>query len=108
MKRGAIIWVNLEDQTPPEFGKTRPAIILSNSEQNLLLPTVVVVPLSTRPPYIWPLRLAVPESGELAQSFAVIPGIRQINKRRMEGTIGQLPHAFLEELESAVSTYLGE
>lgn len=108
MRRGTIVQVNLEDQSPPEFGKTRPAVILSNSEQNLLLPTVVVIPLSTRPPHIWPLRLAVPESAELRPSFAVIPGIRQINKHRILETHGQVPEDFMMDLESAVSAYLGD
>ncbi|MEX0324947.1 MAG: type II toxin-antitoxin system PemK/MazF family toxin [Puniceicoccaceae bacterium] len=108
MRRGTIIRVNLEDQSPPEFGKTRPAIILSNSEQNLLLPTVVVIPLSTRPPHIWPLRLAVPETGQLSPSFVVIPGIRQINKGRIMETIGHLPADFMADLEAAVSAYFGD
>jgi mRNA interferase MazF len=108
MRRGTIVRVNLEDQSPPEFGKTRPAVILSNSEQNLLLPTVVVIPLSTRPPHIWPLRLAVPEINELRPSFAVIPGIRQINKLRILGTSGHLPEDFMSDLEAAAFAYLGD
>ena len=34
MKRGTIAWINLEPGSPPEFGKTRPALIVSNSSQN--------------------------------------------------------------------------
>ena len=51
MIRGSIHWVNLEDTHPPELGKTRPALVLSNTEQNAVLSTVVVVPISTRPPH---------------------------------------------------------
>jgi mRNA-degrading endonuclease toxin of MazEF toxin-antitoxin module len=43
MTRGTIVWVNLEDADPPEMGKTRPGVVVSNSEQNSLLDTVVVV-----------------------------------------------------------------
>ena len=47
MTRGSVYWINLENQTPPEFGKIRPALIISNSEQNLMLSTLVVIPISS-------------------------------------------------------------
>jgi hypothetical protein len=48
MKRGTIVWINLEDTAPPELGNTRPGILVSHTEQNHILPTVVIVPLSSR------------------------------------------------------------
>ena len=108
MTRGAIHWVNLEDAGPPELGKTRPAVVLSNSEQNAVLDTVVVVPLSTRAPAIWPLRIELPASGKRKRSFAVVPGIRQVDKRRLVGALGAAPQRFLEELTGAVIAYLSE
>lgn len=69
MIRGSMYWINLEDSHPPEFGKTRPAVVLSNSEQNAILPTLVAIPLSSRPPEIWPLRLELPP----------LPGLKKIS-----------------------------
>jgi len=43
MTRGAVIWVDLTDATPPEMGKRRPAVVVSNSVQNLALDSVVAV-----------------------------------------------------------------
>jgi mRNA interferase MazF len=108
MKRGGIVRVNLEDGQPPEFGKSRPAVVVSNEEANAVLPTVVVVPLSTRPPEIWPLRLAVPPVAGLRNSHAVIPGIRQISKSRITGTLGEAPGTFLKSLQEAISAYLSD
>lgn len=108
MIRGSICWVNLEDTNPPEFGKTRPALVLSNSEQNAMLPSVVVIPISTRPPEIWPLRLELPAVLGLKKSFAVIPGIRQVSKTRLLEQIGMVPEKFLDAVADAVSAYLGE
>ena len=48
MKRGTVVWVDLNDAQPPEMGKTRPAVVLSNTILNARLGTVVVVPLSTQ------------------------------------------------------------
>jgi mRNA interferase MazF len=106
--RGSIYWVNLEDTHPPEFGKTRPALILSNSEQNALLRTVVVVPISTRAPHIWPLRLELPSTPRLKKSFAVIPGIRQVSKSRLLESTGILSDKFMDTVLDALATYLGD
>jgi mRNA interferase MazF len=107
MKRGTIAWINLEDTYPPEFGKTRPAVIVSNSIQNEHLTTVVVVPLSSRAPEIWPLRIKL---GGLTQkgSFAVVPGIRQISKTRVQRRIAQASVAFMQRLDEAIRMYLAE
>jgi len=106
--RGSIHWVNLEDTHPPELGKTRPALVLSNTEQNAVLSTVVVVPISTRPPHIWPLRLELPPLPGLKKGFAVIPGIRQVSKSRLVEEAGVLPEEFLESVLEAVAAYLGD
>jgi mRNA-degrading endonuclease toxin of MazEF toxin-antitoxin module len=106
--RGTLVWVNMEDADPPEMGKTRPAVVLSNSEQNAVLGTVVVVPTSSRAPEIWPLRLELPAVGKHRKSYAIVPGIRQVDKRRLVGTVGRLPARSVDELARAVSAYLSD
>ena len=105
MKRGTLCWVNLEPASPPEFGKVRPSLVVSNSEQNTVLQTVVVIPLSTQPGEIWPLRLKVVLPGGRV-SFAVLPGIRQIHKARVTEIIGSAQPVFMAELDDALSAYL--
>ena len=46
MRRGSAYWVNLGAAAPPELGKVRPGIVVSNSMQNERLDSVVIVPLS--------------------------------------------------------------
>ena len=107
MKRGSIHWVNLSDAHPPEMGKVRPAVVLSNSTLNARLNTVVVVPLSTQAGEIWPLRVKVAARGRKA-SFAVIPGLRQAAKVRLLNSIGVLGAADLARVERAVADYLSD
>lgn len=107
MKRGSIYWVNLEPTDPPEFGKVRPGIVVSNSEQNLRLPTVVIVPVSSRAPEIWPLRLGF-KMPDGKVSFAVLPGLRQVSKTRLQKATGSVSDGFLEELDEALAAYLGD
>ena len=107
MRRGAVYWINLEPTHPPELGKVRPAIVVSNSDYNERLASVVVVPLSTKAPEIWPLRLAVDLPGG-TPSFIVVPGIRQVSRTRLHELIGQLPASAMARLGDALALYLGE
>lgn len=108
MIRGHVYWVDLEDAAPPELGKTRPAIVLSNSEQNAVLSTVIIVPISTRPPHLWPLRLELPPLPRLKKSFAIVPGLRQVSKSRLLASGGSISDDFLAALTDAVAAYLGD
>jgi mRNA-degrading endonuclease toxin of MazEF toxin-antitoxin module len=105
MKRGTVVWVDLSDTTPPEMGKVRPGIVVSGTAHNEVLNTVVVVPTSSIAPEIWPLRVAV---GSFAgkESFAVIPGIRQVRKGRLRGVVGEIEPAKLELLDECLARYL--
>lgn len=106
MKRGTVVWVNLSDATPPEMGKTRPGVVISDAMHNEALATVVVVPTSSLAPEIWPLRVAI---GRFAgkDSYAIIPGMRQVRKGRLRGVIGQLSPDELARIDSGVTAYLG-
>ena len=107
MRRGSVYWINLEPASPPELGKVPPAIIVSHSVYNERLASVVVVPLSTRAPEIWPLRLRVALPGRRV-SFLVIPGIRQVSKARLHELIGQSSAQVMARVNEAIALYLGE
>ncbi len=107
MRRGSVYWINLEPAAPPELGKVRPGIIVSNTIQNERLDSVVVVPLSTRAPEIWPLRVPLDIRG-LRSSFAVIPGIRQVSKARLHELIAQAPPESVGRLGAALGAYLSD
>jgi mRNA-degrading endonuclease toxin of MazEF toxin-antitoxin module len=107
MKRGGIYWVNLGSSQPPEFGKARPALVVSSSVHNEILNSVVVIPLSSSPGEIWPLRLQVPGfPGK--ESFAVLPGLRQVAKQRLVESIMFAPPDWMRRLDEALALYLGE
>jgi len=107
MRRGTAYWVNLGDVTPPELGKLRPGVIVSNTVQNERLDSVVVIPLSSRPPAIWPLRLELTMPG-LKTSYAIVPGIRQVSRNRLHEPIGRLSERLLTGLMDALVLYLSD
>jgi mRNA-degrading endonuclease toxin of MazEF toxin-antitoxin module len=105
MKRGTVVWVDLSDTSPPEMGKVRPGIVVSGTAHNEVLNTVVVIPTSTVAPEILPLRMSVGNYGG-RESYAVIPGIRQVRKGRLRGVIGQISHQHLLTLDRCLEAYL--
>lgn len=107
MRRGTIYWVNLGATHPPESGKTRPGIVVSNSVQNTVLDSVVIVPLSTQPEEIWPLRV---DAGEHAgrSSYAVVPGVRQVSKSRLGDPMSTVADERMERIDTALRMYLSE
>jgi len=108
MTRGAVIWVDLTDAAPPEMGKRRPAVVVSNSVHNLALDSVVAVPLSSLAPEILPLRVKVHASGLKSVAYAVVPGIRQLKKSRILGAVGHLKAADLNVLDESIRAYLSD
>ena len=105
--RGSLFWINLGATSPPEFGKTRPGLIVSSTAHNEALDSVVVVPLSTIGDEIWPLRVKTHDvRGRTA--FAVLPGIRQVSKARLAGFIGVASSPCLQRLDAAMALYLGD
>ncbi|MDQ3120720.1 MAG: type II toxin-antitoxin system PemK/MazF family toxin [Verrucomicrobiota bacterium] len=107
MKRGNVVWVNLTDTFPPEMGKMRPGIIISNTDHNGILETVVIIPLSSRAPEIWPLRVRIAVSTK-KPSFAIIPGLRQVSKARLHEVIGIASEETTESLFAAATAYLSD
>lgn len=107
MTRGTVYWVRLGPTRSPEFGKTRPGLIISNSVQNTILDSVVVVPISSSPDEIWPLRVSVGDvTGQ--PSFAVLPGLRQVSKTRLGERIATLSTGTMQRVDEALAVYLSD
>jgi mRNA-degrading endonuclease toxin of MazEF toxin-antitoxin module len=87
------------------LGKIRPAVVVSNSDQNLLLQSVVVIPISSRPGEIWPLRLRL-DMPQGKASFVVLPGIRQVSKDRIKDIVGIASPGDPERMSEALFCYL--
>ncbi len=47
LNRGDIVIVNLYPKKGDEVGKIRPAVIISGNDENSILDTVILLPLST-------------------------------------------------------------
>lgn len=113
MRRGDVVWVDLEPVRGSESNKVRPAVIVSNDGANrtaeqLGRGVVTVVPVTTNTAKVFPFQVLLPARRcELARtSKAQAEQIRSISVERVGKIAGRLPPDILEQLDSAIRLHL--
>ena len=91
-KRGDIVTVNLNPKKGHEVGKIRPAVIISGDDENSILDTVILLPLSTDLiEDMQPYRMRISKRGKLKKdSDILINQIRTLSKQRIGEKIATL------------------
>jgi len=107
--RGDICLVNFNPAKGGEIGKMRPAIIMSTMEENSILETVIVIPLST---YIeadsLPYRYLIKKRDKLrSDSDACIYEIRALSKSRIKERLSKLTKIEVDIIQKALCQILG-
>ncbi|MDO8454690.1 MAG: type II toxin-antitoxin system PemK/MazF family toxin [Sulfurimonas sp.] len=108
-KRGDIVLVNFNPQKQPlEVAKTRPAIIVSDSDLNQVLDLVTVVALTTNIiEESEPLRILIKKRKKLLQdSDAMVEQLRSVAKVRILETLAKLSEVELKKIEYGIKTML--
>jgi mRNA interferase MazF len=108
-KRGDIVLVNFNPQKrAQEIGKTRPAVILSDSDLNEILDLVTVVALTTNLiDDALPLRVRIAKREDLKEdSDAMVEQLRSISKERIGKKIGSLSDEELSLIEIGIKKML--
>ncbi len=104
LSRGDIVLVNFSPAKGGEIGKLRPAIILSDNDDNEILETIIVIPLST---YIeldaLPYRYLIKKRDKLQKnSDACIYEIRALSKTRVKEKVSALTDEELIIIQDAL------
>jgi len=91
-KRGDIVTVNLNPQKGHEVGKIRPAVIISGDDENSILDTVILMPLSTDlMEEMEPYCMRITKRDRLQQdSDILINQVRTLSKQRIGDKIAAL------------------
>jgi mRNA interferase MazF len=99
-KRGDIVTINLNPKKGDEIGKIRPAVIISGNEENEILDTLIVMPLSTSlVDDMKPYRLRLSKRENLKQdSDVLINHIRAISKKRVGQKIASISEDEYKEI----------
>ena len=91
-KRGDIVTVNLNPKKGHEVGKVRPAVIISDDDENSVLDTLILLPLSTDLiDDMEPYRIRIQKRDNLKRdSDILINQIRTLSKQRIGEKIAEL------------------
>ncbi|MFA6138425.1 MAG: type II toxin-antitoxin system PemK/MazF family toxin [Sulfurimonas sp.] len=92
LSRGDIVTVNLNPKKGDEVGKIRPAVIISGDDENSILDTVILLPLSTDLiDNMLPYRMRIAKRDNLKEdSDILINQIRTLSKQRIGEKIAKL------------------
>jgi len=92
LNRGDIVGINLNPKKGNEIGKIRPCVIISNDDENNILDTIIVMPLSTKLiDDMKPYRLRLKKRDKLENdSDLLINHIRTISKKRVTSKISKI------------------
>ena len=113
MRRGDVVWVDLDPVRGTESNKRRPAVIVSNEGANVTAMrlgrgVVTVVPLTTNVARVYPFQvlLAAERCGLPHESKAQAEQIRSVSVERIGEVIGRLPPDLIEEVDEAIRLHL--
>jgi mRNA interferase MazF len=113
MRRGDVVWVDLDPARGGEADKRRPAVIVSNDGANrtaerLGRGVVTVVPVTSNTEQVYPFQVLLPAArcGLAHDSKAHAEQIRSVARDRIGDVTGQLPADLLEELDRALRLHL--
>jgi len=104
LNRGDIVGINLNptkrDENGDEVGKVRPCIIISGDDENSILDTIIVVPLSTHLiDDMLPFRMRLSKRGNLEKdSDILINHIRTISSKRVTSYIDKISDDEYQEI----------
>jgi mRNA interferase MazF len=114
MRRGDVVWVDLDPVRGTEANKRRLGVIVSNdganrTAQRLGRGVVTVVPVTTNATRVYPFQVLLPAErcGLPRDSKAQAEQIRSVAVERLGDIIGQLPADLIKGLDTAIRLHLG-
>jgi len=109
LHRGDICLVNFNPTKGAEMGKLRPAIIISTKEDNDVLDTVIVIPLSTVIELdTIPYRFHITKRDKLEKnSDACIYEIRALSKIRIKEKLSKLNSNEIDTIQKCLCSIVG-
>ena len=87
VKRGEVYWVNLDPTVGTEIKKTRPALVISPDDMNVVLPRVIVAPLTSKGQ---PLGCRPEITLDGKQARILLDQLRCVDKIRLAGKMGEV------------------
>ena len=113
MRRGDVVWVDLDPVQGSEASKRRPAVVVSNdganrTAQGLGRGVVTIVPITSQTKKVYPFQVSLPAKscGLPKASKAQAEQIRSVAVQRVGSIVGHLPTNLLAKLDDAIRLQL--
>ena len=109
MKRGDIVYADLNPTVGSETNKKRPVLVVSNNANNKAASTVTVLPITSKIVKVYPFEVLLdPKKTGLPKASKVqCQQIRTISKQRIIGSsLGKIDSKTFLEIERALKLHL--
>jgi mRNA interferase MazF len=110
LKRGDVVWVNLNPTIGSETGKVRPCVIIQNDVGNKYSPVTIVAVITSRkslsqkyPVDVW---VGKEQGGLDVPSIILCDQIRTVDKRRIIKRLGQFSDSIMKAVDKAIKISL--
>ena len=113
MRRGDVVWVDLDPNRGSEPGKRRPAVVVSNDGANQTAErfgngVVTIVPITSQTTKVYPFQVLLPAKicGLPKASKAQAEQIRSVAIQRIGNVVGRIPPRLLSDIDDAIRLHL--
>lgn len=113
MRRGEVVWVDLDPVRGNEANKRRPVVVVSNDGANreadlLGRGVITVVPISSNVSRVFPFQVLLPaaRSPLRRDSKAQAEQIRSLSIERVGRSVGRLPADLVADIDDAIRLQL--
>jgi len=110
LKRGDVVWVNLNPTIGSETGKVRPCVIIQNDMGNKYSPVTIVAVITSQkhlshkyPVDVWAEK---GEGGLNVPSIILCDQLRTVDKRRITKRLGRFSDSIMKEVDKAIKISL--
>ena len=109
LKRGQVVWVDLDPALGSEASGRRPALVVSSDENNAVMPTLTVAPLTLIVKRIYPFEVFIDadEFGLPKDSKVQLQQIRTLSRERIVEQIGLASVTTMLLVDQALKLHLG-
>ena len=108
IKRGEIYYTILDGTIGSEQGGIRPCLVVQNDIGNTYSPTVIIIPLSTKPKNKLPTHVKISKlCGLESDSIALAEQIRTVDKARVGLYVGAISAKTQADVDNAMAISVG-
>jgi mRNA interferase MazF len=103
-QRGDVFWVAMDPAIGSEIKKTRPGVVVSNDDNNIESPRVIIAPITSTTKRVY--RFEVQIDHDALQGKAMLDQIRTVDKIRLLKKITHLDASIMDLIDDALKISL--